>query len=283
MPLASPGLGVAAAERRPSVETGSDRHMRGVTTFTFEQILKKGDEVCAGPTCKERLSKARHVSRERARILAKESKLTREELLQVAWHPFFFRLSRRKRFEAVTVLVILANAVVLGAEADSDGSERDSVGLALSEHVFTFVFLVEWLIHFLAQGGWWFASVPNVFDTFLVWICGVLPTWIVPLYGGQAGGSARAFTVFRVLRILRVTRLLRILRQRDLWMLVEGIMGSLRSFFWAMVLLAAFIYISALFLRVVVGQDSELIARTPAKVGDRGQHKEEGTGVQGRW
>jgi len=63
-------------------------------------------------------------------------------------------------------------------------------------------------------------------------------------------------TLFRVLRILRVTRILRLMRQRDLWMLIQGLIACRKTFIWAMVLLNSFLYVAA--------EERDLHAITPA-------------------
>merc|ERR1712139_398116 len=59
------------------------------------------------------------------------------------------------------------------------------------------------------------------------------------------------------MRILRITRLLKMVKQRDLWMLVFGIVASMQSFFWAMLILTGYFYVTAIFLRSVLESEGE--------------------------
>ncbi|CAD7965865.1 unnamed protein product [Amoebophrya sp. A25] len=76
----------------------------------------------------------------------------------------------------------------------------------------------------------------------------VVDAWIMQLVASDESGSAN-LSGFRVLRMLRVLRSVKLVRYfKDLWLLVNGLVQSMRSIAWVMVLLSIFIYCCALFM-----------------------------------
>merc|ERR1719271_2216908 len=61
--------------------------------------------------------------------------------------------------------------------------------------------------------------------------------------------------VLRIVRISRVLRLLRLLRAfKELWLMVSGIMSSVRTILWAWTLIVLIIYVFAIIAVRVVGR-----------------------------
>jgi len=62
-----------------------------------------------------------------------------------------------------------------------DAAEEDTHLYRTADHIFTLIFLLEWIPRVVCEGVAWFLDWGNLFDTFLVWICGIFPAWVVPL------------------------------------------------------------------------------------------------------
>ncbi len=125
------------------------------------------------------------------------------------------RLARSPAFERLILLVILANAVVLGAETYEPVERDHGALLGTLNDVFLGIFVGEILIRFAATGfsprrylsdGW------NVFD-------------FVVVGGAFVPGLRENATLLRVLRLLRIVRAVRLLP--DLRILVAAVGRSL--------------------------------------------------------
>ena len=125
------------------------------------------------------------------------------------------RLANAPGFERLLLAVILANAVVLGAETYDSVEREHGALLSTLNDVFLAVFVVEIGIRFAAAGfspRRYFSSGWNVFD-FLV------------VGGAFFPGLRENATLLRVLRLLRIVRAVRLLP--DLRVLVVAVGRSL--------------------------------------------------------
>ncbi len=125
------------------------------------------------------------------------------------------RLAASSRFDAVMLLVIVANAVVLGAETYDDVEQDAGDVLHTLNNVFLALFVLELLIRMTAHWpglGSFFRSGWNVFD-FVVITASFLP------------GLRENATLLRILRLLRIVRAVRLLP--DLRVLVVAVGRSL--------------------------------------------------------
>lgn len=125
------------------------------------------------------------------------------------------RIATSNRFEFVTIAVILANAVVLGAETYDGVEERWSGALHTLNDVFLGYFVAELTIRLIAHGRHlprFFTNGWNVFDLI------VIGAAFVP-------GVRENATLLRVLRLLRVFRLVSVLPEMRI--LVSGLVKSI--------------------------------------------------------
>merc|ERR1712232_1462151 len=63
-------------------------------------------------------------------------------------------------------------------------------------------------------------------------------------------------SLFRIVRLIRLCRLLRVVRAQifaDLLAMIQGIMGSMLTLWWALVLLLIMVYFFALLFNVIIG------------------------------
>jgi voltage-gated sodium channel len=125
------------------------------------------------------------------------------------------RLAAAPAFERFILAVIVANAVVLGAETYESVDRDHGALLDTLNAVFLGVFVVELLVRFAAAGfspRRYFASGWNVFD-------------FVVVGGAFVPGLRENATLLRLLRLLRVVRVVRLLP--DLRILVAAVVRAL--------------------------------------------------------
>mmetsp|Transcript_17844 Transcript_17844/g.41201 ORF Transcript_17844/g.41201 Transcript_17844/m.41201 type:complete len:572 (+) Transcript_17844:57-1772(+) len=180
-------------------------------------------------------------------------------------------------FDSAVGIVILLNCLAIGVEidkcpnndsirfrgkgAESEGCPRSLLDVA--EHLFTFVFLMEFLVHLRARGWRYFVSDPlNLFDALLVWVTGVLLVWVVqPLrLGGFDASRFRAVTILRALRLLRLARVVKYVPQfREMWLLIRGLADSTRTLLWTAVAMGFVCFLFATLMLMVLADNPKYL------------------------
>merc|ERR1719265_189935 len=90
-------------------------------------------------------------------------------------------------------------------------------------------------------------------DCFLVSMA-ILDGWILAVVAGNEGSPLGNLSVLRILRVMRVMRLARLLKIfKELWMIIKGIIDSLRTMFWVSMLLLLILYVCAILCTTVIG------------------------------
>mmetsp|Transcript_139520 Transcript_139520/g.256591 ORF Transcript_139520/g.256591 Transcript_139520/m.256591 type:complete len:835 (+) Transcript_139520:133-2637(+) len=158
------------------------------------------------------------------------------------------------KFEAFFGLLILLNAVCIGWDTFYLPDERRPAILDISEHFFTIMFLLEFILRVMADTWLWFCSFVNLFDTFLIFGPGVLLTWILlPL--GLPVHAYRRFAALRILRLARLCKVMRIMRAfKELWMLVQGVLDCSTLLIWVLVIGGMVHFTFAVFLLELVAK-----------------------------
>jgi len=156
-------------------------------------------------------------------------------------------------FDVVSVLVIIANALVMGFSTDVSPT---SSGWDVAELGFFAYYTVEYVIKLRLQGcsGYYFGEEAawNWFGNacLVVSFIELLVTYIAdPTQDGQGG-----FMLMRMLRLARLARLVRLMRFRmfrELKLMVLGLFSGLRALCWAIVLLMFIIYTIGVLMRLV--------------------------------
>lgn len=152
-------------------------------------------------------------------------------------------------FELFWFVVIIANAALLGAQVQLSAlSMQNDQDFMIANLVLCAFFIVELIIRFVADGGpcAFFIKSPNRgwhwFDTVAV-VVTTTDVFLTFLSGGLFS-NVRSLRLLRVMRILRAARILKVIQHvAPLRMLLQSILGTFRSLFWAMVLLAVMIYV----------------------------------------
>jgi len=168
---------------------------------------------------------------------------------------FLQRIISCGAFEAFFAVVIATNSLFIGITIEWEARERTFTlpsSLFVVQIIYTLLFLSEVVIklavfgprHFFCSMGWaW-----NWFDLAIV-VSAVFEV-LVEIIAHDPQLSAGSSSNLRILRILRMTRLTRIFRVirvvrffRSLRTLVFSIVNTLKSLFWAMLLLALIMYV----------------------------------------
>eukprot|EP00931_Biecheleriopsis_adriatica_P045173 TRINITY_DN25894_c0_g1_i1.p1 TRINITY_DN25894_c0_g1~~TRINITY_DN25894_c0_g1_i1.p1 ORF type:complete len:735 (+),score=113.99 TRINITY_DN25894_c0_g1_i1:15-2219(+) len=155
--------------------------------------------------------------------------------------------------QALTVALILVNAVVIGFETDwPDAFPWGSV-----ENIFLLFFTMELGLRMHAAGlaGYFrFQQNPdiswNVFD-FLIVSFGIV-SWLVSILAGEHHALTQNAMLFRMLRLLRILRVLRIIRivrfLKQLYLLAYGFVEGTMAVVWVTILASFMLYICAVIL-----------------------------------
>ncbi|CAJ1403452.1 unnamed protein product [Effrenium voratum] len=158
-------------------------------------------------------------------------------------------------FDLFFAILVISNSVLIGVEVQLSLSGPSSLGMRVAQYVYTAFFIVELLLRVLAHGcGSFFCGEDwswAWFDFFIVMSSAY--EVITDLVGamedesGISGATAlRALRVVRVARVVKTLRVVRIFRfVFALRTLVTSILSTLKSLFWALVLLGLIMYIFA--------------------------------------
>eukprot|EP00928_Gymnodinium_smaydae_P040550 TRINITY_DN27491_c0_g2_i1.p1 TRINITY_DN27491_c0_g2~~TRINITY_DN27491_c0_g2_i1.p1 ORF type:complete len:734 (-),score=108.22 TRINITY_DN27491_c0_g2_i1:191-2392(-) len=144
----------------------------------------------------------------------------------------FARIFVHRGFEAISLSIIVVNAVWIGVEVDY----RDEMPVMLHsvvENLFVLIFLIELLVRILA----YFPRVSKFFtdpeartwnwcDLFLV-AAMVLDSWVLKYLVSTGERSLQALSILRLIRLCRVTRLFRMVP--ELGMMVKGMVAAMRT------------------------------------------------------
>ena len=145
---------------------------------------------------------------------------------------FFSKLRDNRFFQFAVVIIIILNAILIGATT----YELEPLFLSIIyvlDYAITIFFVIEILIRFIGEkekknflkDGW------NIFDTIIVAIS------LIPIPNNSS------FLVLRLLRIFRVLRLISVIP--ELKKIIEAILASIKRVFYVSLLLFIILYIYA--------------------------------------
>jgi len=155
------------------------------------------------------------------------------------------------RFNLTVGAAIIFNAILIGVEVDYGRGDKleDRQIFFIFDAFFSVGFFIEMLVR-QNQLGWdYFLDPWNVFDYVLVVLsCVDLAVSI------SDEGSMAAVRIIRLLRLLRIVRNIRGIRMfRELWMIVQGLLDSLRTMGWVALLLLMIVYCVSVVVTTTVG------------------------------
>jgi len=172
---------------------------------------------------------------------------------------FIAQIVRHALFDLFFGLVVVTNSILIGVEVElSLESDKIPVGLQVTGFCYTVLFALELGLRIAAFGCSYFCSEDWAWaflDLFIVLTSlGEMVLEIIILMtnqeaeGGSLAGisSLKALRIIRISRLIKTMRLMRILRfVMALRTLITSIFHTLKSLFWALMLLVLVIYVFA--------------------------------------
>lgn len=144
------------------------------------------------------------------------------------------RIVDHTAFMALVVIVIFCQSIYMGL---------DNEGNIIVDILFTSFYLIELTMRLIAYGGDFFYSGWNLMDLGLI----VLAIVDLVFYFSVGGSSLDVMVSLRLMRLLRLGGLVRLLRFfKPLYLLVAGIMVSIKTVVWAWLLMSLIIYVFGL-------------------------------------
>lgn len=157
-------------------------------------------------------------------------------------------------FTTIVTCAICVNAVIMGIETDYP--EHKST-YHIFELIFTIIFTFEMGAKLWYLRKQYFKDGWNVLDFVLVWMSIIDGIIMDMILGG--GGNMKSFSALRILRVMRIVKMVRLLKAfRELWLIVQGMLNSVKTIFWATVLQIMLLYVCGIFCCQMIGQNTSL-------------------------
>lgn len=161
-------------------------------------------------------------------------------------------ITRHRRFTFFIGGVIAMNAIQIGVETNHR-QNSDADHWVIIEIIFALIFFVELVLRLFAERSKFFKDGWNIFDLVLV-ACSCLDTFVLA-FVDAGNGTMNIISILRIMRLVRLARIFRLLRFfKELWLLVSGIAGAIRTLVWAFLLMAVIIYVCAILFTRTIGQ-----------------------------
>eukprot|EP00931_Biecheleriopsis_adriatica_P056723 TRINITY_DN33631_c0_g1_i1.p1 TRINITY_DN33631_c0_g1~~TRINITY_DN33631_c0_g1_i1.p1 ORF type:complete len:506 (-),score=76.27 TRINITY_DN33631_c0_g1_i1:77-1426(-) len=156
-------------------------------------------------------------------------------------------------FNAFFVVVILVNTVMIGVEVDYSRGDtiNDKVEFFVPELVFGCAFALETASRVHRDGWDYFQDVWNLSDYMLCVLS--ISDIAMALSGTPNYVGASSLRVFRFLRVVRSIKGLKAVA--GLWVIIQGLLDSMRTIFWVGCACLLLIYCFAVALTTTIGPD----------------------------
>mmetsp|Transcript_8055 Transcript_8055/g.17494 ORF Transcript_8055/g.17494 Transcript_8055/m.17494 type:complete len:479 (+) Transcript_8055:140-1576(+) len=166
-----------------------------------------------------------------------------------------------------------ANSFALGLELDlvppEAGMEARTTWFLVGV-LFSVCFVVEIIIRGVSGRRRFFEDIWNLADCLLVGASVVDIFFFYP----SGGGKVRLFTTLRMLRIARLVRLVRMFPIfRQLWLLVGGLVNSLKALLWLCLMFLVVLYVSGILVTTEIGHN-DAYGSGPSYTGEVWPYKE---------
>jgi len=177
-------------------------------------------------------------------------------------------------FHALSGLVIVANAAIIGLETDI----KSEVWWWMDQFMLSF-FTTELMLKLCRHGLMYFRHEEewhwNSFDCLIV-TTGLFDQWFMPAYqavraslneNGKKHGRSKMTVIFMLLRMARLLRIVRLFRLikiiRPLFELAQGILEALQGMFWVLVFMMMTLYTCAILCSLFIGDGEIFDADVP--------------------
>eukprot|EP00929_Paragymnodinium_shiwhaense_P011750 TRINITY_DN11796_c0_g2_i1.p1 TRINITY_DN11796_c0_g2~~TRINITY_DN11796_c0_g2_i1.p1 ORF type:complete len:751 (-),score=212.70 TRINITY_DN11796_c0_g2_i1:111-2363(-) len=170
-------------------------------------------------------------------------------------------------FDRLVATVIAVNVLVIGAETNWRIQNLSGEGLwgdvwLAFHYIFSFIYFCELMLRLLVERMLFFSRKNadlrwNLFDLMLVLASTIDILADLTLQAWSPGGnSLSTVRLLRILRLLRIMRILRVMRfLKDLRAMVHGIIMSVRSLVWALILLILIMYVFAVLIMQILVEE----------------------------
>mmetsp|Transcript_20599 Transcript_20599/g.54945 ORF Transcript_20599/g.54945 Transcript_20599/m.54945 type:complete len:487 (-) Transcript_20599:216-1676(-) len=163
-------------------------------------------------------------------------------------------------FNTIVCILTLLCSIMLGIELDHSrgGALSDRLGYFFMDIFFAGFFLGEFILR-VHQMGWdYFLDLWNIFDYSLV----VVNVSDIIISTRSVEGGFQMAATLRVIRLLRIARYVQGIRMFDgMWMLIEGLLTSLKTMVWTGLLLVILLYCISIILMTLVADEPLIIDR----------------------
>eukprot|EP00441_Pelagodinium_beii_P018878 CAMPEP_0197655808 /NCGR_PEP_ID=MMETSP1338-20131121/39679_1 /TAXON_ID=43686 ORGANISM="Pelagodinium beii, Strain RCC1491" /NCGR_SAMPLE_ID=MMETSP1338 /ASSEMBLY_ACC=CAM_ASM_000754 /LENGTH=495 /DNA_ID=CAMNT_0043231527 /DNA_START=62 /DNA_END=1547 /DNA_ORIENTATION=+ len=174
-------------------------------------------------------------------------------------------------FNIFVLVTTFLNIFIIGLEQDVDPNGESFVWF-LFEAFFACLFLGELIIRYMAARDTFFKDGWNIADLLLV-VGSIVDCFVLNPAG--LGGQIRFFTVIRALRVIRLVRLVRMFTAfRELWLLVGGLINSVKALSWVGCIIFMLIYVCGIICTAEIGQNDETYAIGPSYNGEVWPYKQ---------
>lgn len=167
------------------------------------------------------------------------------------------------------------NAFIIGLEqelSNSEGGIADRLPWYMLELIFAGVFTVEIVMRITTLRLKFLGDIWNICDVVVVAAACVDALVLQP---AKMGGKARLLTTLRVMRIIRLVRLVRMFKFfRELWLLVGGLVNSIKALAWICLILLLLIYVCSVVATTEIGQNDATYGNGPSYDGMVWPYKE---------
>lgn len=179
----------------------------------------------------------------------------------------------RLPFNMFVALTTCSNIVLLALEQELADMGKPRLPIwNVVDCLFVAAFAVEIVFRcYIHRLKMWIQDLWNVLDLLLVVAFGVDAIVFSPM---GLGGFVRYFTVVRALRLVHLIRLMRMRPAfREMWLLVGGLVNSVKALGWIAVIIIIFVYVFAIVATTQIGQNPEVYATGPSWNGEDWPYK----------
>jgi len=160
----------------------------------------------------------------------------------------------KEAFNFATGIIVMTNAVIIGVQTDYGNAEGTANMWLGIEILFTLLFIFEAILRV------WMDGICNYIKSYwshLDILCIVVS--IVDIYFSIVSAASSSFGILSILRVVRLFRLIRLLRIfrifEDLYIIVVAFVAAIRSMFWIGLLILIGLFINAIFVTQMIGQN----------------------------
>lgn len=177
-------------------------------------------------------------------------------------------------FNVFVSITVIVNVILIGLEQDvvDGGGLSDRLLWWMLEIMMAGLFSLELALRIFTLRVRFFIDVWNDLDLAIVALAIVDAVVFQP---AGAGGKLRLLTSLRLLRIVRLVRLVRMFPFfRELWLLIGGLVNSLKALGWVCLVLVLVLYVCSVVVTTEIGQNDDIYGDGPSYDGEVWPHKE---------